>query len=88
MTDDSKQSRLVRTAKLLALPFIGMGLIVAGFMYDVIFAGIPYQDPTPALEAKWQMHKQIAGIIASTGLIIALVGIVVSIVAIVRQKKS
>jgi len=33
----------------LVLIIVGITIIFVGFVYDVLFAGIPYQDPTPAL---------------------------------------
>lgn len=60
------------------LPFIliALGIIVifAGFVYDVLYAGIPYQDPTPALAASYNFHSQIASIIRWSGLGICVVG--------------
>lgn len=29
--------------------------------YDIVFAGIPYQDPTPDLQARYAFHRSIAG---------------------------
>jgi hypothetical protein len=53
------------------LPFLlillGLIIIFTGFVYDVLYAGIPYQDPTPALVAKYNFHAQVASIIRWSG---------------------
>ena len=60
------------------LPFLliisGMIVFFAGFVYDVLYAGIPYQDPTPALAASYKFNSQIASIIRWSGLGICLIG--------------
>lgn len=37
----------------------GLGLMAAGFSYDLAFAGLPYQDPTPEMAARWALDKSI-----------------------------
>ncbi|MCA1802169.1 MAG: hypothetical protein LC662_06895, partial [Rhodothermaceae bacterium] len=55
----------------------GLLIVMAGFTYDVIFAGIPYHDPTPELQDRYDFHSSIAGLFYKTGGIVLLVGIVV-----------
>ncbi len=62
-----------RILPLLIIVF-GFMVIFAGFLYDVLFAGIPYQDPTPALAAKYLFHSNIASIIRWSGLGIVFLG--------------
>ncbi len=45
----------------------GLLLIGAGFVYDLIFAGLPYQDPSPEVLARWEFHARVAGAIRSVG---------------------
>jgi hypothetical protein len=52
----------------------GLCLFVGGFIYDLMFAGIPYQDPTPEMSASYARHSQIASIICRTGMGAFLVG--------------
>jgi hypothetical protein len=40
----------------LLLIVAGLLLMVGGFVYDVMFAGIPYQDPTPEMSARYAFH--------------------------------
>ena len=65
----------------LALLFllVGILLILAGFLYDLFFAGIPYQDPTPEMSANYARHARIAAIIRYAGLLAFLTGVVVRI---------
>lgn len=52
---------------LFILSGIGVAVIVAGFGYDIMLAGIPYQDPPPELEASWRFHSRVASAIVQTG---------------------
>ena len=38
----------------------GVLIFAAGLGYDVIDAGLPYQDPTPEMQAEWLRQKMIA----------------------------
>lgn len=60
----------------LALSIAGVLLIIGGFIYDVIFAGIPYQDPTPAMTASYERHALIASMIRYAGLAALLIGVI------------
>ncbi len=66
------------------LPFIliilGIIIIFAGFVYDALFVGIPYQAPTLALAAGYNFHSQIASMIRWSGLGICIIGGVVIII--------
>ena len=54
----------------------GILIIIIGFIYDLIFAGIPYQDPTPAMTQKYNFHSSVAEIIELIGLSIMMISIV------------
>lgn len=58
----------------LVLLILGLTVIFAGFVYDVLFAGIPYQDPTPALEASYELHSRIASMIRWSGVSVFMIG--------------
>lgn len=58
------------------LPLFGMLLVMAGFFYDILFAGIPYQDPTPAMQEQYDFHDFIAGLFYKSGAVIFLIGLV------------
>ena len=36
---------------------LGLAGMVGGFCYDVMFVGIPYQDPTPELQQQYELHS-------------------------------
>ena len=63
--------------KILGVPVIGLLVVLIGFVYDVLFAGIPYPDPTPELQSKWEYHKVVAGNIYMSGGVTFLLGILV-----------
>ena len=57
------------------VPVLGIGLVLFGFVYDLLLAGIPYQDPTPELQSRWEFHKFVAGLFLKTGGIVFLLGL-------------
>jgi len=57
------------------LILLGLGIILSGFCYDVMFAGIPFQDPTPELTAQYMFHAHIAETIRGAGFVIFLIGL-------------
>jgi hypothetical protein len=65
---------------------IGLLLIVGGFFYDVLYAGIPYQDPTPEMSANYDRQARIAGKIFWYGVGIFLLGAVGGIVRRVMRR--
>ncbi|MDX1344950.1 MAG: hypothetical protein R3179_03550 [Sedimenticolaceae bacterium] len=66
----------------------GTLLLVAGFVYDLLFAGIPYQDPTPELAASYDRHSAIATVIYWSGILTLLAGLMVMILRfLVRRKR-
>ena len=57
---------------------LGLVVILAGFVYDVLFAGIPYQDPTPELAARYAFDCGVAEVILGAGGVIFGLGLLVS----------
>lgn len=57
----------------------GVALVISGFAYDLSFAGLPYQDPTPEMQKIWLLHKRIADVIIITGTAFFVLGFVWSI---------
>ena len=53
---------------------LGLSLLVAGFLYDVQYAGIPYQDPTAAQQAQYNHASAIASRVMSAGIVLVLAG--------------
>ena len=63
--------------------------MIGGFIYDVMFAGIPYQDPTPEMSANYDRHAHIASTIRWCGVVGVLLGAAGGIVRwIVRRPRS
>ena len=61
--------------KPIGLATLGFVIVLGGFAYDVLFAGIPYQDVAPEIQARWEFHKFVAGLFYKAGGIVLLVGI-------------
>ena len=72
----------------IALIILGITIIFIGFVYDVVFAGIPYQDPTPALQASYDYHSRIASIIRWSGVGICMIGLMVGIIRRLMRKEN
>jgi hypothetical protein len=53
----------------------GLGLLLLGVLYDVTFAGIPYQDPPSELQARYLYHAEIASQLERTGGLVLLLGL-------------
>lgn len=54
---------------------LGMAVAFAGFAYDLMLAGIPYQDPTPELEAQYRFHSGVASAIEYIGVTVLAAGL-------------
>ncbi len=68
------------------LAVAGLTAVVAGLAYDILLAGIPYQDPTPELAARYAFHSRVAAGIEAAGLAVALGGLVLGIVRRLGQR--
>jgi predicted MFS family arabinose efflux permease len=64
-----------RALKILALPLVGLLTMITGFVYFVTFAGLPYPDPTPELQAEWKYDENISWIILKIGGFVLFVGL-------------
>jgi hypothetical protein len=60
--------------------------LAAGFIYDVMFAGIPYQDPTPEMSARYAHHAHIASAICWLGVAVLLFGVIAGISRLVVRR--
>ena len=65
-----------RALKILTLPIVGLLILIAGFLYFVTFAGLPYPDPTPELQAEWKYHENISRIILKIGGFVLFMGLI------------
>jgi hypothetical protein len=70
------------------LVLAGFAVLIFGFIYNVIFAGIPYQDPTPQLIANYVKHTNIASIIYVLGFILVIAGAVLLALKKLTKHKS
>ena len=73
--------KLTATAVLL-----GILLLAAGFAYDVVFAGLPYQDPTPEMTLRYNHQKILAERIMQVGGLVFAVGIVTGVVCFLTSR--
>lgn len=63
-----------RFLKICGVALIGLILVAAGIAYDLIFAGLPYQDPSPAVQAEWEQNARTAGMIVMAGIALFVMG--------------
>jgi hypothetical protein len=63
--------------RLLPLFVLGVGilLVFGGIIYDILYAGIPYQDPTPEMSARYAYHSHIASNYYKIGGVTLLLGV-------------
>jgi len=66
----------------------GVLIVFGGFIYDGMFAGIPYQDPTPEMSASYAHHAGIASVMRWYGVAVFLFGAVAGVVRRVTRKPS
>ena len=67
---------------------LGLSLLATGYVYAVMFAGIPYQDPTPAMQAEYRRHAHVASGVMKLGLVMFCLGFVLASVRRLRLSKS
>ncbi len=65
---------------------IGLAICVGGFVYDMIFAGIPYQDPSPEVYANWRYHSRIGSNVVLFGLVVLLLGLMWGATAWIKRR--
>jgi hypothetical protein len=67
-------NRWLRWGVPVAAVVLGFVVSAAGFAYDLAFAGLPYQDPTPEMQARWRFHQGVASLIELSGVGVLLLG--------------
>lgn len=72
----------------LILTGLGVLLILSGFAYDLVFAGIPYQDPTPEMFARHAFHSRIASGFYTSGGNAFLVGVTAGVIRVIIRRLS
>lgn len=65
----------------IAISVLGLMMLIGGFVYDLMFAGISYQDPTVGMTERYSHHAGIASHIQRAGFQCALAGCVAAIVS-------
>ena len=73
--------RVLEPTRLLA---IGIVIAPIGFVYEVLLAGLPCQDPTPEPQVHWEFHQSVARIFYRAGGGIFLMGLLVAPVLRIR----
>jgi hypothetical protein len=53
----------------------GMLLFIGGLIYSIVFAGIPYQDPTPRMYATWKLHQRVGDSLMLAGFVVLAGGL-------------
>jgi hypothetical protein len=83
---------MMRKSLLIIGPLVlGLCLLVAGFLYDVQYAGIPYQDPTAEQQAQYNYDSTIASRVTSAGAVLVLAGsllLIYRLITAVRRRRS
>jgi hypothetical protein len=69
----------------LALVAIGMTLLLGGLAWNIMFAGIPYQDPPPELAARYARHARFSATLGWIGILALVAGFVAAVVRRMQQ---
>lgn len=64
---------------------VGFAIMMAGLLYDILYAGIPYQDAPPALAADYNEAKRVANGLFMGGACVGSIGALVAIWAAVKM---
>lgn len=73
--------------KVLRIPFFGLFVALIGLLYDLWFAGLPYQDPTFEQKAWWDFHANIANLIIGAGIILFIGGLLSALISGLAQRR-
>lgn len=70
----------------LILGLAGLALMLAGFAQAMIFAGIPFPDPTPEMAADYARQSAIADGLALAGLMVFAAGAIWGLVRLLMRR--
>jgi hypothetical protein len=72
-----------------ALVFVGgIGITCAGFVYDIMFAGIPFQDAPQQLQDQYEFHSNVASAVELAGVIVAAAAIPAAAFSLIRRSTA
>lgn len=71
-----------------ALAMLSLTVILSGFLYDVYFAGIPFQDPTPEIQSRWIFHKGVSRILMLSGALGLGLVVLATVVTGIRRRRN
>lgn len=69
-----RQARDGRRSTTKLLGWSGALTLVAGVLWGVLFASVPYQDPTPDLAARFALHDSISSWMIAAGAFLLALG--------------
>ncbi len=68
--------------------FIGFMTLIFAFIYDVMFVGLPYQDPLPDLQLVQEAQSKIVSTIAWCGVALVITGITGGLIRIINRLRN
>jgi len=74
--------------KVTSLIYLGIIIILSSLLYDLLFIGIPYQDPTPEMLEHRATQYQLRNLLFWIGLTVSVIGTVGVILRKVKQRKK
>lgn len=79
----------LRLIKSIRISLLGVGIVLVGFVYDLLLAGIPYQDPTLEMQTSYDFHSSVAETFYKIGGIIFWIGVMaIPFIWKIAQKKK
>ena len=67
--------RMRKFIRVVTLPGFGALILLVGTVYGVLFAGVPYPDPTPEQQARYEYHYSVFSRLFDVGAVVFLAGL-------------
>ncbi len=72
----------------LYIVLVGAVVLIAGILYEIVFVGIPYQDPTPDLAAPYAHQSAVAYGVRIAGVLLFSLGVALAILRRVSGRRG
>lgn len=79
---------LIKSCLPLLAILAGGFICAAAFLYDLMFAGIPYQDPTAELQLSYEHQSTIASVFYRVGVLLVLTFVVAHLIRLISARSG
>ena len=78
----------MRYVMMAVTPLLGIGIVLVGIVFSIIFVGIPYPDASPADQARYNANMDIGQWIVLSGCGVFLIGLILIPVIFLLTRKE